>query len=239
MNVDDRAVIAANNNADLYAAMFQAHDLAYRRTPFFFVGDDPPPPYYSDLTVLAPGHVDEIDRQLDILTGQGGNAIGVKDSFCELNLEALGLEVLFRASWIWRDAGMAAAPANWHRVEDEVGLALWEHAWKPAGSATERRMFRPQMLSRPDIIFFGRRRGDVFEAGCIANRSADCLGLSNVYCFSRSNEAFAEATAAVASLDRSLPVVGYETGKSLEQARKAGFKTVGRLRILLAKGRTG
>ena len=37
MNIDKRAVIAADNNADLYEAVFLPHGLRYERLPFGFV----------------------------------------------------------------------------------------------------------------------------------------------------------------------------------------------------------
>ena len=58
------------------------------------------------------------------------------------------------------------------------------------------------------------------------------MGLSNV--FAASSDLFEQAAAAVASVDPHLPIVGYESGTSLEQARSASFTTVGDLRILVA-----
>lgn len=235
MAIDPRAVVAANNNGDLYAAMFGAHDLAFERLPYAFVGRDRPPPYYSDLTVLLPDHGQDIIAQLGALSEQFGGIVGLKDSFCELELEANGFETLFDASWIWREAGRHAAAADWLRIEDEAGLLEWEAAWKRGGSPTQQRMFRAELLERPDIVFLARRDGDAIIAGCIANVSDACVGISNVFARSPSDDVFAEAAAAVASVAPHLPIAGYESGQDLEQARNAGFETVGALRILVAR----
>ncbi len=238
MSVDERAIIAAGNNADLYEAMFSSQGLGYERLPFAFVGDDQPPPYYSNLTVLSPDRTDEIVEQIKTLAERFDGAVGVKDSFCRLDLVTNGFRTLFEASWIWREAGARPVSHGWHRIEDETDLALWEAAWKLSGSPTDRRMFNAKMLRRTDISFLGRKGPGGYEAGCIANRSEDCMGLSNVFAASPATDLFEQAADAVASIDPRLPIVGYESGTSLEQARSAGFMTVGDLRILVADAAT-
>lgn len=235
MAVDPRAVVAANNNADLYEAVFRSHGLNYSRLPYAFVGADRPPPYYSNLTVLAPGYADVVLEQLDRLARQFDGSVGLKDSFSELDLRDNGFSVLFEASWIWRPPGMPTPPSDWHVMEDAADLALWEQAWKAAGSPTERRMFCDAMLDLPDIRFLGLKVGDVVEAGCIANVSGDCIGLSNVFSRSMSGDAFTSATEAVAAVEPAYPIVGYESDGHLAHACAAGFQTVGNLRILVAK----
>ena len=235
MDVDQRAIIAAGNNADLYAAMFDVHGLAYERPPHAFVGKDRPPPFYSNLTVLSPGHADEIVLRLRDLAQAFDGAIGLKDSFSELNLGPNGFDVLFGASWIWREAGPQAGPGAWERVETGADLVLWEAAWKLSGSPTPQRMFTDGLLERPDIALLGLRRGEGFAAGCIANISDACVGISNVFSRSPDDDVFAQAACAVASVAPHLPIAGYESGSDLKQAREAGFATVGDLRILVAR----
>jgi len=235
MAVDERAIIAASNNADLYAAMFASHGLGYERLAYAFVGKDRPPPFYSNLTVLAPGHAGDVGLQLRALAQTFKGAVGLKDSFCELDLGSSGFETLFGASWIWRDAESQAGPSGWERITDEAGLKLWEEAWKQSGSPTPHCMFPPRLLERPGIVFLGHRAGGQFEAGCIANISETCVGISNVFSRSPSEGVFAQATAAVASVAPKLPIAGYESGKDLDHARAAGFRTVGDLRILVAR----
>ena len=235
MSVDPRAIIAANNNADLYAAMFASHGLAHQRVPYAFVGRDRPPPFYSNLTVLAPGHADEISVELRTLVQTFDGAVGLKDSFCELDLQAFGFEILFGASWIWREPGLQTSSNAWGTVSDEASLHLWEAAWKQTGSPTPQRMFMVEMLERPDIVFLGSWQGDEIEAGCIANLSDDCIGISNVFSRAASDDVFVQAAAAVASIAPHMPIVGYESGLELGQARQAGFVTVGDLRVLVAR----
>lgn len=232
MSVDQRAVIAANNNADLYEAMFSSQGLRFKRLP---LGTDHPPPYYSNLTVLSPNHADDIVLQIKSLATKFNGKIGVKDSFCRLNLGANGFDTLFKASWIWREATSQTTPCDWQRVEDKTDLLLWEKAWKRSGAATQQRMFNVKMLERPEISFFGRKIRCEFESGCVANESANCIGISNVFAKSSPVLVFAQATAAVASIDPHKPIVGYESGRDLEHVRKTGFSTIGDLHILIAK----
>ena len=145
MSVDERAIMAAGNNADLYEAMFSSQGLRYQRLPFAFVGHDEPPPYYSNLTILSPDRADEIVGHIKTLAERFGGAVGVKDSFCRLELEPNGFRTLFEASWIWREPGVRSVSRGWHRIEDETDLALWEAAWKRSGSPTDRRMFNAKM----------------------------------------------------------------------------------------------
>lgn len=238
MSVDQRAVVAANNNADLYEAMFSSQGLNYKRLPFAFVGSDSPPPYYSNLTALSPNHVDDIVLQINALVKQFDGAIILKDSFCQLNIEANGFDILFGASWIWRKPDTQTTSSNWQPVKNEADLLLWEKAWKKSGSATQSRMFNVEMLERPEIFFLGHENHGEFEAGCIANKSGDCIGISNIFSRSPSDFVFAQAAAAVASISPHMPIVGYESGEALDYAQMTGFSTVGDLRILVAKAAT-
>jgi len=235
VSVDERAVSGAKNNADLYEAMFRSHGLAYERWPFAFVGRDRPPPYYSNLTVLSHDSHDDVMAQLADLASRFEGAVGVKDSFCRLRLEGNGFRTLFEASWIWRAPENHHFPGTWRVVDSPDDLISWEESWKKNGSPTQHRMFPGPMLDLPDMFFLGSKNGDTFEAGCIANTSEACIGISNVFSTSPSAEAFAEAAAAVSAIDPRLPVVGYEAGRELDYARRAGFETVGDLRILVSK----
>lgn len=234
MNVDPRAIMAASNNADLYAAVFSANGLEFTRKLHGFIGEDVPPPYYSNLTILLPDHADSVTAELRVLSQRFDGSVCVKDSFCELALENNGFEVLFGASWIWREPRPEAA-TNLTRIDTKTGLESWEAAWKRSGSPTPHTMFPAALLERADTVFLGHIVDDAILAGCIATISDDCVGISNVFSVSNSSEVFAQATAAVSSLAPDLPIVGYESGDDLAHALDAGFSPVGDLRILVAR----
>lgn len=231
---DRRAITAANNNADLYEAVFTAWGLSYERRSFAFVSQDRPPPYYSHLTVLAPGSANRLVPQLRALGDRFEDAISFKDSFCEFCARDSGIELLFEASWLWRAPQAASLPKCWVTVEDAVELEKWEAAWKRAGSPTSARIFKETMLGSADTVFLGKKTADEFVSGCIANRSSECVGISNVFSVTRDEGAFEEAAAAVASTNPSLPIAGYATGPQLDAAARSGFATTGPLRVLKA-----
>ena len=95
-------------------------------------------------------------------------------------------------------------------------------------------MFNETFLNREDIFIFGQKNRGVFEKGCTGNKSRNCIGLSNVFSISRSSRMYDQAAATVASIDPSLPIVGYEATENLEAACRNGFEIVGNLRVLVA-----
>lgn len=234
MAYDERAILAANNNADLYEAMFQAWALRYERRPSAFVGRDRPPPFYSNLTVLAPGARDEIISHLRGLALRFGGSVGFKDSFCEFDHRASGLSLLFQASWIWRSPS-AGPGSDWLKVGHQLELEEWEAAWKRAGSPTDHKMFRNSLLRDDRLTFLYKREAGQVVSGCIANLSDGCVGISNVFSLADEVGSFAEATAAVASMNPRLPIAGYARGPRLIAALQAGFEATGDLRILNAQ----
>lgn len=80
-----------------------------------------------------------------------------------------------------------------------------------------------------------QRRGDALVgpgASVMANRSATVVGLSNLEVTTMSlDAAWAGAVAAVGAAHPGLPIVGYERDDDLATARRAGFRTLGPLRV--------
>lgn len=222
---DPRVSLAAANNADLYQAVFRGHGLRFRRSDIAFVALDRPPPYYSQMTVLSPDDPEAILEEIDALAQRTESTVGLKDGFATLDLAACGFETMFDAQWIWR--APQRAQTEWQVVSTSAGLEQWEEAWKLGGSPTDVQMFPPDMLGDTTITFLAKWDGDQIVAGCIANLSPDCVGLSNIF----GSIAFAAAAKAVGALYPSQPIVGYESGPDIEHARQAGFETIGPLRI--------
>ena len=76
----------------------QLEKCVFERVPYAFVGHDRPPPYYSNLTTLDPDHTYAIPQELARFALKFGGVLGLKDSFCLLELEKNGFETLFEAS---------------------------------------------------------------------------------------------------------------------------------------------
>ncbi|MEP2533305.1 hypothetical protein [Shimia sp.] len=235
MKTDQRAIAAAHNNADWYGAVFAAHRLQFKRLPYAFVGLDTAPPYYSNMTITSPEPWDAILSELARLSARFGGKLGIKDSFCQLDLQTHGFKVLFEASWIWRDPKPSKMPDGWAVVSEATHLELWEDGWRRNGSPTDQRMFPETLLDRKDVCFLGRLDQNRFVAGCIVNRSEGCLGLSNVFSENPTGAQFGDAVNAAASMDERCALVGYESGADLTFAIQNEFQTVGNLRILKAQ----
>lgn len=222
---DPRAIMAARNNADWYAMMFDVHGLRYHRSEIAFLATDTPPPYHSWMTTLDP----TADRALLELVLQHLDrpGFGLKDGFHCLELSPHGLIELFSATWIWAGTVRTASATGWTRITSADDLLRWEAAWKDGGSPSDQRQFPDAILRRPDVFIWGRTTADGFDAGAVVNLSSDCVGLSN--CFGRG--AFPAAATLCAQLAQDLPVVGYERGDDLRAALDSGFEATGLLRI--------
>lgn len=233
--VDERAVLAAHNNADLYEAVFRAHAIPYERSPYAFVALDRSPPFYADVTTLSPVATDEILARIDAVAERTGGRLSLKDAFDRLDLASRGFDTLFTASWIWRAPTGEGPPPGWRAVGSAAELRAWETAWK-AGSPTDELLFPDAFLDDRTVTPWARWDDDRIVAGCLANRSPGCLGLSNVFASDLTAMVWAEAAQAAGSSAPDLPVVGYERGVDLDFARQAGFAAVGTVRVLVAAG---
>ena len=228
-----KARICAANNVDLYECVFRAHGLDDERTASHWQSSAEAPPYYSNFVTLAPEAAQEQLAAVDRLDSAIGRSFTLKDAFAALPLAERGFTLLFEAQWIWLEvsATPVAPEPGWERISAPRELALWEDAWNgtsPAGM----RIFPPSTLADADVGFFGKQQNGHYVAGCIANRSHDCVGFSNFFAPSESKvDCMTSAVSAVAGFGGGLPVVGYERGEDLEMALAAGFQSVGRLRV--------
>lgn len=228
--LDPRARLAANNNADWYTAIFDAHGVSYTRSPFAFRALGEPPPYHSQLVTLETPPSDEL---LQLIASESVRpAFGLKDSFNSVDLEAFDLVELFSASWIYADSVNPSNTTGWVRITSAEQLQRWETAWAGSASPSSRRQFPDSILDRPEIAIWGRATGrGRFDAGAIANLSTDCVGMTNVH----GHEALSAAATLCKELGIDRPIVGYERGSELIQAKRAGFQDVGPLRVAVSR----
>ncbi|WP_308409423.1 hypothetical protein [Streptomyces pinistramenti] len=171
----------------------------------------------------------------------------VKDSFGTLDLSGAGFDVLFEAEWIHRPPGPAPrhpdtdrTGVRWDVVRDADALAAWAAAWSGASGTggAGGGPFRPELLGDGRTFVLRGRDGDRVVAGAVASRSAQAVGLSNVFAADGgSGAAWAGALGAVSERWPGLPVVGYESGEDLAAAVAHGCLPVGPLRVWLATDR--
>jgi hypothetical protein len=233
-SAQNEARIAANNNADLCAAIMIANGKRFERDQLALLCLDDPLPYYPQMVSLDPNATAELQARI-LDTHEGRPRVdSVKDSFSRMNADALGLTVLFEASWIWCRPVQQGMPCDWVRINDAADLSDWHAAWSGDGSPTDQVIFPPACLNDPSLAFLARRKGTTVEAGCVANLSENAVGLSNIFSVrSSQRQLFEEALSAVSAIGEGRPVVGYEHGDSLATALSIGFRDVGPLRVLL------
>ena len=222
--IDPGAMMAAQNNADWYAMMWDIRGLRYTRDAHGFRAIDPPPPYHGWVTCVPGARVEDIVAPL-----LGHPGFAVKDGSGTHDLAGLGLDKLFEASWILHSADATADTRDWEQIETSAALLRWEEAWNDS-SPSDQRQFPDAILGRGDVRLWGRRRQSGYDAGAIANLSADCVGLSNLF----GPDARPAATALCVQFGGGVPVVGYERGDDLKQALGSGWTTTGDLAVWVA-----
>ena len=217
---------AARNNAEWCHAFSRTHGITGRFQAAFWSSPVRTPPYYPDAVTLRPDIAVE-----DLLSGVDvDEGCTVKDSFACLDLGAAAFRPLFRAEWVVRQPakGRHASPRGWSVLTSEAQLRRWETTWGevPGGSG----FFRPALLRDDTIAVLVGYDGDRIVAGAIANRSANVIGLSNVFDTAYElNSAWAAGAAAAATLWGDVPIVGYDAGDALHAAHDAGFESIGEL----------
>ncbi|MFD4526781.1 hypothetical protein ACFWP7_23165 [Streptomyces sp. NPDC058470] len=223
---------AARNNAEWCAVMSRSHDVVGEFGMQAWAAPARTPLYYPDAVTLAPG-ADSAALTARIDTAAPGAS--VKDSFADLDLTGAGFQVLFEAEWIHRPAGAPAVAPHlaWEVVDDPDTLGDWAFAWDDGGGNAD--LFRPELLDDPDtFVIAARSPGGGVTAGAVASRSAQVVGISNVFALDGGPDAaWLAVLDAVHRLFPTLPVVGYEHGNDLAAAVRQGFEPVGPLRIWL------
>lgn len=235
ITVNEWAGAAARNNAEWCDAVCRAHGLSGEFGAESWSSAQRTPPLYPDAVTLTPD-ASPMDLVARIDTRSPG--CSVKDSFARLDLEPLGFEVLFEASWIHRPAGETTnAPSlevSWAPLPDADALPEWETAWGDGADATG--LFRKGLLSGDTAFLAGTDREGRIVAGAVVSRSESVVGVSNLFALGDEEAAWAGCLAEVTQRWPDLPVVGYESGESLEAAVGQGFTPIGPLRVWLHTG---
>jgi hypothetical protein len=163
--------------------------------------------------------------------------VGGQGQLLDTRSGAAGIPALFDAQWIYRSPSLQRPDGRiagiwWTRVDRAAALTDWEAAWSGEARAEHGRIFLPGLLANEDIAVIAAYRDQRIVAGAIANRTADVVGLSNVFVPALDGGRFwAGCVAAAVDAFPHLPLVGYEADRALAMAHALGFQTLGPLRV--------
>ena len=98
----DRASLCARNNALWCDAVCRAHGLPGEFVGGLWLNRQPVPRFYSNAITLSPKDPAGQRAWVEHLLTRRAR-FSVKDSFAALDLSGLGFDVLFEATWLWRE----------------------------------------------------------------------------------------------------------------------------------------
>lgn len=234
---EELAILAARNNAEWCAAVCSAYGVPGAWFSDLWVTAQRTPMFYPNAVTLTDGDAaTQTERVRALLKSETLTDIGVKDSFCTLDLAPLGFVTWLEAEWIYRNAALPApdmsiAGVVWRKIDTERDLVDWEAAWN-VGNNDPVHVFMPSLLADKNIAFFGAYCDQRIVAGGIANRSGEVVGISNIFTPEGAAQDFwASFTGVVTEAFAGCALVGYEGGGELEIAQKLGFQAIGALRV--------
>jgi hypothetical protein len=226
---------AISNNIAWYEAVTGAHGIRGEIAEHYWSSAGVVPPYYSNLvTRTVAGTRVQLERIRELAAAPPKPDWSLKDSFARLDLEELGLRVLFDAQWYGLDAGETDAPETDVRFTPVLSadeLARWEAAWQRSSPAPGLRIFPSALLADPDIVFLAAVRGTTHVGGAATNLSDGAVGLSNFYALGESAAILRDCARHVRGLHRDRAVVGYGPESELEDLARLGFRDLGPLRV--------
>ena len=98
----DRAALCARNNALWCDAVCRAHGVPGEFVGGLWLNRQPVPRFYSNVVTLSPKDPAGQRAWVEHLMTRRAS-FSVKDSFVALDLSRLGFDVLFEATWLWRE----------------------------------------------------------------------------------------------------------------------------------------
>jgi hypothetical protein len=222
---DPRLRMAVDANLGWYGDLCALHGVASSLDDGLWWSRTPPPPLHSDAVVIEPCVTARqvLDRVAD------RSRCGVKDSFATLDLTSGGLQVLFDASWMHREASpdrsLPSGSSTWSRVTTAEELETWTSLHDTTG------VLLPGLLAWAHIAVLAKHAEGEIIAGAVARLAGGVIDVSNTFAVAGHHLDWPELVAVVAGRFPGRTMVGYTRGEELDDAVEAGFTVVGDLRV--------
>ncbi len=240
---DERLAQAVYNNAVWCDTVCRAHGRPGEFLEGIWINRHESSPFYPNAITLS--DTTESAAQIAVIHELVQRGIpgewGVKDSFDALDLAPLGFRPLFEATWLWRPATRLEPErgidgVRWLRIKEASELARWERAWRgeppDESNATHTRIFPPVLLTDDTIAVVAGYDQQRVVAGAIANRTGEVVGVSNLFVPPHDAARFrASCVATIHDIFPGLPLVGYNSGRDLDEMRALHFEELGPLRV--------
>ena len=225
--MDPRLRMAVDANLGWYGDLCSLHGVASRLDDGLWWAMTSPPPLHSDAVVSEPSVTAR--QVLDRVAGRP--RCGVKDSFATLDLTGGGMQVLFDASWMHREASpvdsLPSEASAWSRVTTAAELETWTSLHDTTG------VLLPGLLDYAHFAVLAKYADGEIVAGGVARLAGGVVDVSNTYAVAGHRLDWSELVAVVAARFPGRALVGYTRGEELDQATEAGFTVVGDLRVWL------
>ena len=220
---------AVRGNAEWCDLICRTHGIDTRFDAHAWVALRRSPPLYPDVVTLrdGPWAIDAL-RRVDRSPG-----CAVKDSFASVDLTSEGFRPLFDAEGTERPPASPAMGSDfvWSAVRTPDEL----RAWGAIHGGGE--VFRPTLLGEPAVaVLVARDASATIVAGVIGHRRDAAVDVSNLFStVPDPDQVWAGAVAAISAWAPGRRLVGYESGASLAAAHRAGFASIGALRVWLSE----
>ena len=218
---------AVRGNAEWCDLVCRTHGIDTRFDADAWVALRRSPPLYPNVVTLRDGpRATDALRRVDRSPG-----CSIKDSFACVDLTSEGFRSLFDAEWIHRPPAWLATGSDfvWSAVRTPDEL----RAWGAAHGGGD--VFLPALLEEPAVaILVARDASATIVAGVIGHRRDAVVDLSNLFSTVPDlDHVWADAVAAISAWAPGRRLVGYESGAGLAAAHRAGFASIGPLRVWL------
>lgn len=215
--------MAVLNNAIWCGLVCDTHGIAQTSREHVWGLLSEAPAFYPDIITVS--RVVTTEEVMDFIGSREISSI--KDSYANLDMLAVGFNILFEAEWIYHATvvDMDNIQTPWRVITTEEELSQWTFASGLEG------VIKSDLLQHKDVkIFIHENNGEI--SGFIANLGADVVGISNVFSAVHTNESlWIDIVRIVSTEFPGLPMVGYEQNGDLAAALSSGWTSIGPLRV--------